>query len=451
MTITIPELALIVLVGPSGSGKSTFARRHFKATEVLSSDHFRAAIADDENDQSVTPEAFELLHLTAAKRLALGRLTVIDATNVQPDARKECLTLARRFHVLPIAIVFDIPEEVCLERNAARTDRRIPPRVVKNHAEALRRSFRRLRDEGFRAIHVLPTPEEAEAATVVREPLRVNRRHDIGPFDLIGDVHGCIDELKELLTRLGYTLADATAADGRPTFAVSPPPGRKAVFVGDLVDRGPDSPGVLRVVMGMVEAGTALCVRGNHDDKLLRKLRGREVSITHGLAETLEQLAKEPPEFTERVRAFLDGLPTHYVFDGGRLVVAHAGLKEKLQGRVSDRVRAFCLYGETTGESDEFGLPVRLNWALDYRGKAAVVFGHTPTTQPEWVNRTICIDTGCVFGGALTALRYPGSELVTVGARREYAIPKRPLPAPDEVPAESHPLAQENERVDPRS
>ena len=223
------------------------------------------------------------------------------------------------------------------------------------------------------------------------------------------------------------------------------------MFVGDLVDRGPDSPGVLRVVMGMVEAGTALCVRGNHDDKLLRKLRGRDVSITHGLAETLEQLAKEPPEFTERVRAFLDGLPTHYVFDGGRLVVAHAGLKEKLQGRVSDRVRAFCLYGETTGESDEFGLPVRLNWALDYRGKAAVVFGHTTTTQPEWVNRTICIDTGCVFGGALTALRYPGSELVTVGARREYAIPKRPLPAPDKVPAESHPLAQENERVDPRS
>jgi protein phosphatase len=440
MTITLPELSLVVLVGPSGSGKSTFARRHFRPTEILSSDHFRAVITDDENDQSVTPDAFELLHLTAAKRLAVGRLTVIDATNVQPDARKECLALARRFHVLPVAIVFDIDEAICLERNAARTDRHIPPRVVKNHADALRRSFRRLRDEGFRAIHVLSTPEEADAATVVREPLRVNRRFDAGPFDIIGDVHGCLDELKELLARVGYTFADATDPDGRATFVVTPPPGRKAVFVGDLIDRGPDSPGVLRLVMRMVAAGTAIGVRGNHDDKLLRKLRGREVSITHGLGQTLEQLAAEPPEFAERVTAFLDGLPTHYVLDGGRLVVAHAGLKENLQGRVSERVRAFCLYGETTGESDEFGLPVRLNWALDYRGRATVVYGHTPTLRPEWLNRTICIDTGCVFGGALTALRYPGSELVSVPARSEHAVPKRPLlpPAPGPVPDEPH-------------
>jgi protein phosphatase len=440
MTITIPELSLVVLVGPSGSGKSTFARRHFKPTEILSSDHYRAVITDDENEQSVTPDAFEVLHLTTAKRLAFGRLTVIDATNVHPDARKPCLDLARRYHVLPVAIVFDIPETVCLERNAKRTDRHIPPRVVKNHADALRRSFRRLRDEGFRAIHVLSTPEEIEAATVVREPLRVNRRHETGPFDIIGDVHGCLDELKDLLTRLGYTLAEGTDPDGRPAVAVTPPEGRKAVFVGDLVDRGPDTPGVLRLVMRMVAAGTALCVRGNHDDKLLRKLRGREVSISHGLAETLSQLANEPPEFTERVREFLGGLPTHYVLDGGRLVVAHAGLKEQLQGRVSERVRAFCLYGETTGESDEFGLPVRLNWAADYRGRAAVVYGHTPTPRAEWLNRTICIDTGCVFGGALTALRYPGSELVSVPARRQYATPKRPLvpPAPPHVPEEVH-------------
>jgi polynucleotide kinase-phosphatase len=165
------------------------------------------------------------------------------------------------------------------------------------------------------------------------------------------------------------------------------------------------------------------------------------VSITHGLGQTLEQLAAEPPAFAERVTAFLDRLPTHYVLDGGRLVVAHAGLKENLQGRVSERVRAFCLYGETTGESDEFGLPVRLNWALDYRGRATVVYGHTPTLRPEWLNRTICIDTGCVFGGALTALSYPGSELVSVPAPREYAVPRRPLlpPAPGPVPEGPHP------------
>src|SRR5205823_974459 len=138
-------------------------------------------------------------------------------------------------------------------------------------------------------------------------------------------------------------------AAGRPAFTVTPPEGRKAVFVGDLVDRGPDVPGVLRLVTDMVEAGVALCVRGNHDDKLLRKLRGNDVRLTHGLAATLEQLAAEPPEFVERVRGFLEGLPTHYVLDGGRLVVAHAGLTEELQGRVSGAVRSFALFGDVTG------------------------------------------------------------------------------------------------------
>jgi protein phosphatase len=420
-TLTVPELALVVLVvlvGASGSGKSTFAHRHFKPTEVLSSDFFRALVADDETDQSVSTPAFELLHLTAAKRLELGRLTVIDATNVQAEARKPLLELARRYHVLPVAIVFDLPEAICQERNRSRPNRNFGAHVVRNYVHQLRRSLPRLRDEGFRAVHVLETVEEIDAAKVVREPLRVNRKYEHGPFDIIGDVHGCLDELKELLTKLGYVVGPE---------GVTPPAGRKAVFVGDLVDRGPDTPGVLDLVMNLVAAGHALCVRGNHDDKLPRKLRDRDVSITHGLEQSLQQLEGRPPEFIEKVRAFLDGLPTHYVFDGGKLVVAHAGLKANLQGRVSDRVRAFALYGETTGESDEFGLPVRLNWAAEYRGKATVVYGHTPTLNPEWVNRTVCIDTGCVFGGALTALRYPEQELVGVPAAKTYAEPKRPL------------------------
>jgi protein phosphatase len=417
-TLTVPELSLVVLVGASGSGKSTFAHRHFKPTEVLSSDFFRALVADDETDQSVSAPAFELLHLACAKRLELGRLTVIDATNVQVEARKPLLELARRYHVLPVAIAFDVPEAVCLERNRSRPNRDFGAHVVRNHCNQLRRSLPRLRDEGFRTVHVLASAEEIEAATVVREPLRVNRKQEHGPFDIIGDVHGCLDELKELLTKLGY----AVGPEG-----VTPPAGRKTIFVGDLVDRGPDTPGVLELVMNMVAAGHALCVRGNHDDKLNRKLRGRDVSITHGLEQSLQQLEGRPPEFIERVRVFLDGLPTHLVLDGGKLVVAHAGLKANLQGRVSDRVRAFALYGETTGESDEFGLPVRLNWAAEYRGKATVVYGHTPTLNPEWVNRTICIDTGCVFGGALTALRYSEQELVGVPAAKTYAEPKRPL------------------------
>ncbi len=233
-------------------------------------------------------------------------------------------------------------------------------------------------------------------------------------------MHGCRAELETLLDRLGYAIARDGA--GRPVGAAHPD-GRTAVFVGDLVDRGPDSPGVLRLVMGMVAAGTALCVPGNHEAKLLRKLRGANVRVAHGLQETLDQLAGEEPSFVDAVTSFVDGLVSHAVLDGGRLVVSHAGLKEEYQGRASGRVRAFCLYGDTTGETDEYGLPVRYPWANDYRGQAMVVYGHTPTPVPEWVNNTICVDTGCVFGGSLTALRYPSRELVSVPAEREYYAP----------------------------
>ncbi len=201
------------------------------------------------------------------------------------------------------------------------------------------------------------------------------------------------------------------------------------VFVGDLVDRGPDTPGVLRLVMGMVAAGDAFCVPGNHENKLLRALRGRNVQVTHGLAESLAQLAEQTDEFRAEVERFLDGLISHYVFDGGRLVVSHAGLIERYQGRASGRVREFCLYGQTTGETDEYGLPVRYPWAQEYRGQAMVLYGHTPVPAPEWINNTLCLDTGCVFGGRLTALRYPERELVSVAAAEVYYEPSRPFPA----------------------
>jgi diadenosine tetraphosphatase ApaH/serine/threonine PP2A family protein phosphatase len=206
------------------------------------------------------------------------------------------------------------------------------------------------------------------------------------------------------------------------------------VFVGDLVDRGPKVPQVLRLVMNAVASGAALCVPGNHDAKLMRKLRGREVQITHGLAESLTQLASEPEEFHKQVAEFIDDLVSHYVLDDGKLVVAHAGMKESMQGRGSGAVREFALFGETTGETDEFGLPVRYNWAAEYRGHASVVYGHTPVPEPEWLNRTINIDTGCVFGGRLTALRWPEKELVSVPAMQTYADPVRPFMPPTASP-----------------
>jgi polynucleotide kinase-phosphatase len=413
--LPVTDLSLVVLVGASGSGKSTFARRHFKPTEVISSDFCRGLVSDDENDQSATRDAFDVLHYIAGKRLAAGRRTVVDATSVQQDSRRQLIELAREHDVLPIAIVLDVPEEVCAERNAARTDRAdMPRRVIQRHTRELRRSLRHLEREGFRKVHVLRGVEEVERATLVTEKRFNDLTHLTGPFDIIGDIHGCAAELEALLAKLGYV-------DGVH------PEGRTAVFVGDLVDRGPDTPGVLRRVMAMVKAGTALCVPGNHENKYGRYLKGRGVQHTHGLAETIAQMEGETEEFRTEVRRFLEGLVSHYVLDGGRLVVCHAGLPEKYHGRTSGRVRSHALYGDTTGETDEFGLPVRYPWAEDYRGRAAVVYGHTPVPEATWLNNTICLDTGAVFGGKLTALRWPERELVDVPAEKVWYEPARPL------------------------
>ena len=422
MKIELPELSLVALVGTSGSGKSTFARAHFKPTEILSSDTCRALVSDNENNQSVTGDAFDVLYYIAAKRLAAGRLTVIDATNVQAEARKPIVKLAREHDVLPVAIVLNLPPTLCHERNQGRADRQFGSHVIRQQSQQLRKSLRSLKREGFRHIAILDSPEDVAAVEVVRNPLWNNKRHEIGPFDIIGDVHGCFDEVVSLLRKLGYEVNDDEAAP-----MARHPEGRRAFFVGDLVDRGPKSPAVLRLVMTMVREGAALCVPGNHDIKLKRKLDGRDVRLTHGLAETMEQLEREPDEFIEEVRSFIEGLVSHYVLDDGKLVVAHAGMKEAFQGRASTRVREFALYGESTGETDEYGLPVRYDWAADYRGRARVVYGHTPVPSAEWLNKTLCIDTGCVFGGALTALRYPESELVSVAAAKMYYEPVKPL------------------------
>ena len=393
MKMTIPDLCLVALIGATGSGKSHFASRHFRPTEVVSSDACRAMVADDATDQAATPDAFEVLNFIAAKRLRAGRLTVIDATSVQRSFGRH---------------------------------------VVRRQVEQLKRSMGRLKREGFRYVFVLDSAEEAEGATIERVPLWTNLGHEHGLFDIIGDVHGCFDELATLLERLEYRLEVRAEASGETRFSVTHPQGRKAVFVGDLVDRGPDVPNVLRLVMSMTADGAGHCVAGNHDSKLLRKLQGRNVQVSHGLAESLAQLEVESEEFRQEVARFLDGLISHYVLDDGKLVVAHAGIREEYQGRASARVRDFCLYGETTGETDEFGLPIRSNWAVDYRGAATVVYGHTAVVEPVWLNRTINIDTGCVFGGRLTALRYPEKELISVPAGRTYYAPVRPLANPAE-------------------
>jgi protein phosphatase len=412
LEIKIPDFATVLLIGASGSGKSTFAQKHFLRSEILSSDECRGWVCDDETSLEATKDAFDVLNYILAKRLARRRLTVIDATNVQDSARRSHLAHAKQYHSVAVAIVLDVAEEVCLSRNAERPNREFGAHVVRRQYRDLRRSIRSLKREGFRYVFVL-NQNEIDAANIVREPLWPDLRSQSGPFDIIGDIHGCCDELKDLLQKLGYDES------------FRPPEGRKAIFLGDLVDRGPDTPGVLKIVMPMVAAGTALCVPGNHDIKLLRKLSGKNVQITHGLDKSLEQLEDETEEFCREVSKFLDSLISHYVLDGGKLVVAHAGMRQDMQGRASGAVRQFALFGETTGETDELGLPIRFDWARDYKGDSFVVYGHTPVEEPEWFNRTLNIDTGCVFGGKLTALRYPEMEIVQVEAKEAYAEGRR--------------------------
>lgn len=233
MKIAIPELSLVVLIGPSGSGKSTFARAHFLPTEVISSDYCRSLVSDDENDQAATNDAFEVLRFIAAKRLKAGKLTVVDATNVQPEARKPLVALAREYHCLPVAFVLDVPEKLCKERNASRPGRDFGDHVIRNQRSQLHRSLRGLEREGFRHVHVFRSPEDHAELSIAREPLWNNKKNEHGPFDVIGDVHGCFDEVIELLAKLGYLVSQDETG-----FEVRHPEGRKVVFAGDLVDRG---------------------------------------------------------------------------------------------------------------------------------------------------------------------------------------------------------------------
>jgi protein phosphatase len=431
MKITIPELSLVTLIGASGSGKSSFAKKHFQSFEVLSSDFCRGLVSNNENSQDASRDAFDVLHYIAHKRLAAAKLTVIDATNVQKEDRKYYVNLAREYHCLPVAIVLNLPENICHQRNQQRPDRQFGSYVVQRHVQNLRRSLRGLQKEGFRYVYVLNSIEEIEAVEIKRQPLWNNRKHEHGPFDIIGDIHGCCDELELLLEKLGYVTRNVETRYIASLQTYCHPEGRKALFLGDLVDRGPRILDTVKLVKNMVEAGAAICVPGNHEHKLLRKIRGKKVKINHGLEQTVAEIEALSPEirelFLKEIEQFIDSLISHFVLDDGRLVVAHAGMREEMQGRGSGKVRSFALYGETTGEIDEFGLPVRYDWAAEYRGEAMVVYGHTPVPEAEWLNNTIDIDTGCVFGGKLTALRYPERELVSVDAAKVYCEPVKPL------------------------
>ena len=390
MNIAIPELSLVILIGPDSAAKREFAARNFKPDEIHEPD----------------------LPIIEA-RLEAGKLTVVDAPNESVDERAKFHTVARHHCVEPVAFLFDFARGMA---DSART-------------ALLGRRLKALDKEGFHRIGLLDSEQAAASAAVSRERLPQRRPELTGPFDIIGDVHGCFEELEELLTWLGYL----PASNDQGERVYRHPQGRRVTFLGDLVDRGPRVIECVRLAMAMCRDG-ALCVPGNHDVKFSKKLAGHDVHVAHGLQASLDQVnalpQRERERFTEDARRFIDQLPHHYVLDGGKLVVAHAGMKEEMQGRSGGRTREFALYGETTGEYDSFGLPVRLNWASRYSGAAFVAYGHMAVKEAAWLNNTVCIDTGCVFGGRLSALKWPEKELVQVKARKVHWAPRKPLSEP---------------------
>ncbi len=415
IALHVPPSALVVLIGPAASGKSTWAARHFEPTQIVSSDHCRALIADDENDQEASRDAFRLFHRIIQDRLKRGLLTVADSTALHASARADLLRDAASYHRPIVAIAFDLGADIQRHWNDLRL-RHVPQSVLSDQRQALQQALHVLCDEGFSSITIVHSPDEIDRL-VVRVGAFIPE-NDAGPFDIIGDVHGCHDELIALLADLGYVERHG---------AFSHPYKRRAIFVGDLADRGPANVAVWQTVLAMCEAGHALAVAGNHDNKLMRWLMGRPVRVSRGLGATIDEIAALPePQQTllrERLLAQLRNAPSYLLLDGGRLVVTHAGIQEHMIGRWDRHIASFCLYGDVAG-FDRDGTPIRRNWAVERHAgpnSPLIVYGHVVVDSPEFVNGTIDIDTGCCFGGALTAIRYPERTIAQVPAARSYA------------------------------
>jgi len=415
--ITIPSPSLVVLIGVSGSGKSTFCSRVFRATEIISTDGCRALLCDDPGNQEVSEAAFDLAHRITDERLRRARLTVFDATSLRPADRQALLAMAARHHLPAVAIVLDPPLEECIGHDRARAAPQVGQPVIERQHRLLREQEGSLPAEGFAAVHHLRGRRAAARTALDLTPLSCDRGEERGPFDIVGDVHGCASELTKLLGRLGYRRASRRKPFHHPE-------GRRVVLVGDLVDRGPGIVESAGVAMDMVAAGSALCVAGNHEMSLASCLLGKDPVLSPGTRRSLQQIDGLPAaarrRFVKRFLEFVAALPSHLVLDGGRLTVAHAGIKSEQIGRDSAEVRRFAAHGDTTGEVDLYGLPVRIKWAAAYRGRPLVVYGHTPVLAVEWINNTVNIDTGCVYGGSLTALRYPERLVVRGPAERAH-------------------------------
>lgn len=440
MKMAIPHAGIVLLIGPSNSGKSTWLRKLVQTEEILpsevvSSDDFRTMVSDNDfidwrdrpQDEAaglkdayskISEEAFLMLDAVIEARGRLNKRVFVDATHLRSDDRKRYIELAKRLHVPIIAIVFDVPERDLLDRDDKRDNPRGRKRI-KQQVQVFRNEKRFIKKEGFSAVYELKQPEETKLIKRTN-PIEIDLEAGI---DVIGDVHGCFAELVELLVKLGYE-------ENREGLYVHPE-GRKFVSVGDIMSRGPESLRSMLFFQKHVEAGVAWMVDSNHGWKIARWLGGRPVELSHGdekveqefLAYEAEAGSSQAELLKEQLAQFLLAAPSHYVFKKNGvpvLVCTHAGIKDEWIGKQSPAISDFCRYGDTAG-FDEKGKPVRKDWTIAHRSSTLIVWGHDPKPKPLVINQTINIDQGAVFGGELTAYRYPERTFESVKAAQDYS------------------------------
>ncbi|MEI5907699.1 polynucleotide kinase-phosphatase [Bacillus spongiae] len=458
MEVVVPYAGIVLLVGPSNSGKSTVLKNLVKkeqllSSEVVSSDDFRVLVSDiefidwkqrsnDESDslydqyQKISREAFSLMDSLIETRCRLNKLTIVDATHLHPDDRKRYITMAKNNHVPIVAIILDVDQNILLERDEMRENPR-GKRRIKQQYQVFKREKRFIKKEGYHATYFIRHSDEMVLKRHSKNPIEL----DVGKgIDIIGDVHGCFDEMIEILEELGYE-------QNQDNFYIHPE-GRKFLSLGDIMSRGPKSLETMQFFLRHVKHDLAYMIDSNHGWKIARWLDGRKVTLSHGdelveeeMKQFQEQYGEAPTiELKKELKKFLLRAPSHYVLtnnDIPLLVCAHAGIKDEFIGKQSYEVSDYCRYGDTGG-IDSDGKPIRKDWSIHHKTNTLIVWGHDPKPKPLISNNTINIDQGVVFGGELTALRYPEKEFVSVKAKKNYSG------------AASNPLKElEKKRLDP--
>lgn len=439
----LPQTGIVLMMGPSSSGKTTLLERLIAEgvlldSEVISSDQFRTLLSDavfldwkgypkDEADilqdeyQHISKEAFEAMDYMVEKRCQLNKLTIVDATHLQAQDRLKYIQIARNNNV-PISIIaIEASEDKLLKWDEKREHPRGKKRI-RQQLQMFKRQVRFLKKEGYSAQYVWKA-EELDNISFERKTNRMKLEVGNG-LDIIGDIHGCYDEFIELLTTIGYE----QNAEGYYIH----PEGRKIVSVGDVMSRGPKSLNVLEFFSRHIDADLAYMIDSNHGWKIARWLDGRKVNMLHGDEKLVEEFAHFEEvygiEKTQEQKAIFKQMllraPSHYVLQKNGVqaaVVAHAGIKDEYVGKHSSAISDFCRYGDVQG-FDKNGKPIRKDWYYGHQSKQLIIWGHDPKPMPIFVQNTVNIDQGVVFGGNLTAFHYPERKFTSVAAKRDYAL-----------------------------